>query len=353
MEIAICDKGSGYSVRWIECCRERGLPFRMVNCHDSDIVAQLRSADVLLWSPDHTLAADLLLARDLIQALELAGIVVYPSTATFWHFDNKLAQKYLLESLGFPLVPTYSFFRKDAALAWIDKTTFPKVFKLRRGAGSTNVQLVRDAGHARRLVATAFGAGFKPVAPLLSDAATKIRRHRRAGDWAAALKRLPSSFLRTLESRRSIVREKGYIYFQDFIPANAFDIRITVIGSRGFGFTRNVRPNDFRASGSGELDYDLSRIDPRCVQIGFAVAKAMNSQSLALDFVMHPDGHPLLTEISYGFVAGAVNNCPGWWDPDLNWHEGHVRVEDTIIDLVLDQAQSVSKSGDGPVMKRV
>ena len=36
-------------------------------------------------------------------------------------------------------------------------------------------------------------------------------------------------------------REKGYVYFQEFIPDNAFDIRIIVCGKRAFGIKRLER----------------------------------------------------------------------------------------------------------------
>ena len=37
------------------------------------------------------------------------------------------------------------------------------------------------------------------------------------------------------------------MYFQEFLPGNAFDTRITAIGNRAFGFLRENRPRDFRA----------------------------------------------------------------------------------------------------------
>jgi glutathione synthase/RimK-type ligase-like ATP-grasp enzyme len=339
LDIAIHDHPGSYSDRWIEYCREHGITYRVVDCHNSDIVQQLKTADVLLWHPSHVVPADVLIARDLIQALEMAGLTVYPSTSTFWHFDNKLAQKYALEALGLPLVPTHAFFSPAEALAWVEKASFPKVFKLRRGAGSTNVQLVRSAAHARSLVKTAFGKGFKPVGSMLADARVKLKRHRRAGDYLGVLKRLPRNLVDTLRARNLVPREKGYVYFQEFCPNNAFDVRITVIGSRAFGFTRNVRRNDFRASGSGELVYDLDRIDRRCIDIAFAVAAAVGSQSLALDFVNDSAGTPALVEMSYGFASYAVHDCAGWWDRDLAWHEGHVWPEDAIIEDVIQHAR--------------
>ena len=132
-------------------------------------------------------------------------------------------------------------------------------------------------------------------------------------------------------------REKGYIYFQDFIPDNDFDTRVTVIGDRAFGFTRNVRPGDFRASGSGDIVYDFQRIQQKCVEIAFDVTRKVGSQSMAFDFVLVENKQPLILEMSYGYNAKAVYSCPGHWDARLNWHQGHIWPQDAILtDLLND-----------------
>jgi hypothetical protein len=102
MQIAI-HKGIGsFSERWIEYCVEHGLPHRTVNAHDSDIMAQLASAGAFLWHWSHGNLQDLLMARHVIRAAEMMGLRVFPSTATCWHFDDKVAQKYALEAIGAP-----------------------------------------------------------------------------------------------------------------------------------------------------------------------------------------------------------------------------------------------------------
>ncbi len=335
VQLAIHPRPGSFTDRWLEVCRERGIRCCEVDCFGSDIVEQLAECDALLWHPAHHLPEDMLLARQLIQALEHTGLLVYPSTPTFWHFDDKMAQKYLLESVGASLVPTHTFFNPQAAYAWIERTTFPKVFKLRRGAGSQNVRLVRDAAAARQLVGRAFGRGFKPIAGYLRDSSVKFRRHRRAGDLWGVLRRVPRVLHASWRANRLMPRERGYVLFQDFVPDNTFDTRITVIGDRAFGYTRGVRPGDFRASGGGYLGYDRQRIKLECVRQAFAVAEQIKGQSIAFDFVTYPSGEPGIVEISYAFVAQFVYDCAGHWDRELNWHEGQCWPQDAILDDLL------------------
>ena len=68
----------------------------------------------------------MLMAHCLVMALEAAGKVVYPNTSTFWHYDDKLAQKYLLEATGAPLFGDSRVFDAKTAIDWIERTAFPK-----------------------------------------------------------------------------------------------------------------------------------------------------------------------------------------------------------------------------------
>jgi glutathione synthase/RimK-type ligase-like ATP-grasp enzyme len=268
-------------------------------------------------------------------SVEAMGMVIFPNISTCWHFDDKVAQKYLLEAARAPLVPTFINYDLKEALQWIDKASFPKVFKLRGGAGSSNVRLVRTSDEARALAKQAFSHGFKPVPEYWNDAGKRYRVARRRGDLLGVLCRAPKTLLEIWQKNQIMGREKGYLYFQDFLPDNQFDTRVTIVGDRAFAFLRRVRPGDFRASGSGDIDYDPHKIRVQCVETAFEVAKKLDSQSLAFDFLVTPDGRAMIAEISYCYVASAVYDCPGHWDHKLNWHPGQMWPQDAIlIDLL-------------------
>jgi glutathione synthase/RimK-type ligase-like ATP-grasp enzyme len=277
------------------------------------------------------------MARHVIRAAEAMGVVVFPNTPTCWHFDDKVAQKYLLEAVGAPLVPTYVFYDLSEALQWIDRAVFPKVFKLRIGAASLNVRLVRHAQEARTLAKQAFTSGFQPVASYQRDARKRFRTARQRRDLLSVVKRLPRTLANIRRLNRAMGRERGYVYFQDFIPDNQFDTRVTIIGNRAFAFTRNIRPGDFRASGSGDIVYDMHRIRPQCVQVAFEVTRKVGSQSMAFDFVLAANQQPMMVEVSYCYDPEAVYQCTGHWDDQLKWHQGHIWPQDAIlIDLLED-----------------
>lgn len=329
--LAIHHREGSYSDRWIAYCEEHAIPYRVVNCLATDIIQKLASAKYLLWHWSHGDPCEQLMARHVIMAAEQMGVEVFPNTATCWHFDDKVAQKYLLEALGAPLAPTYVFYDIVEVLRWIEEVPFPKVFKLRKGAGSGNVKLVRNPQEAKVLAKQAFGRGFWPVPGYGYDASRRYRNFRQQGGLLAIVKRMPKVLAKIREMNRGMGREKNYIYFQDFMPANRFDTRITIIGKRAFGFTRNVREGDFRASGSGHIVYDSERIHPQCIKTAFEVAHKLGSQSMAFDFALTESALPVILEVSYCFNAQAVYMCSGHWDDQLNWHEGHIWPQDAIL----------------------
>lgn len=319
IKIAIV-KAGGFSQPWIKYCELQGIDYKVVNPYDENIVDIVKSdCSAFMWHHHHSDYRDNLFAKQLIFSLEEAGIKCFPSSSTTWHFDDKVGQKYLLESIGAPLVPSHVFYTKKEALLWIEKVSFPKVFKLRGGAGSSNVRLVESRYKARRLVNKSFSSGFSPSNHfhLFVDSLKKFF-HGYAKTYDVA--KYSYILARSMFIPSMLPVQKGYVYFQDFIENNDFDIRVVVIANRAFAIKRMVRKNDFRASGSGNIKYDRHEINEQCVKIAFEVGGKLKLQCVAMDFVFKNE-RPLIVEMSYGFSVGGYTPCPGYWTSDMKWHE--------------------------------
>ena len=273
----------------------------------------------------------MLVARKILFALEHAGINVFPNFHTAWHFDDKVGQKYLLEAIDAPMIPSYVFYDKKEALIWAEGTTYPKVFKLKGGAGAANVKLVRSKKEATQLINKAFGKGFSQFNKL-GNLKERYRKYKSGKDSLLGVAKGFGRLVIPTEFAKLQSRERGYVYFQEFVPNNNFDIRIIVIGHKAFAIKRMTRENDFRASGSGKIIFDKNQIDERCVQISFDVNNKLNCQSVAYDFVFDKSNNPLIVEISYGFAMEAYDACPGYWDSSLQWHEGKFNPQGWMVE---------------------
>lgn len=347
MKIAICktDRG-GFTPGWIEYCKNQNIDYKVVDPYASDVVEQVRDCDIVMWHHAHFDYRDALLAKSLLASLEMAGKTVFPDHNTGWHFDDKVGEKYMLEALGLPLVPSFTFYTKREALDWAAKTDYPKVFKLRGGASSQNVKLARSRKEANKLINKAFsGGGYAAFSPWV----TLRERWRKFREGKASALDVCKSIARIFmpgTNNKMLRNEKGYAYFQEFMPRNEYDMRITVLGGasgniKAFGFRRMVRKGDFRASGSGSIVYD--GVDPRAVRQAIDAARAMKSQLTAFDFIFDPAGNPLIVETSYGFVPSAVDACRGYWDATLAWHEApSLNISAEILNELLAEHQQAN-----------
>lgn len=334
MKIAIHHRQGSFSDRWIAYCKKQNIDYKIVNAFDSDIIEQVKDCDVFMWHHYHAQYKDVLTAKRILFALEHAGVKVFPDFKTGWHFDDKVAQKYLLEAIGAPLVPSYVFYDKQEALQWANTTSYPKVFKLKGGAGSANVKLVKTYKEAKHLINKAFGKGFAQYDRIgaFKERLRKVKEGK-AG-LLEILKGIGRLFI-TTEFAKQQPPERGYAYFQDFSPNLDSDIRVQVIGEKIFGLKRFIRENDFRASGSGNfIEFEPSNIDSRVLNETLSLIKKIKSQCLTIDFI-YVDGVPKIVELSYGFPTEFYDNCPGYWDAELNWHEGTFNPQEWMVHQML------------------
>jgi len=334
MIIAIHLTKDSFSDRWISYCEEKHIEWKLVDCYRTDIVQQLEDCGALMWHFSQNSPKAMLFARQLLYSIESSGKKVFPNFNTVWHFDDKVGQKYLLESINAPFVQTRIFYDRNEAMEWASQTTYPKVFKLRGGAGSQNVRLVRGRKSSKNLIRRAFGNGFPSYDP--SESLMERWRMFRLGmtnfmDLVVGVGR----FLIPPPYSRIRGRERGYIYFQEFISNNDHDIRVVVIGNKAFAIKRMVRKDDFRASGSGNILYNKELFDENTIRVSFELAEKLKTQCVALDFV-YQDKNPLLVEISYGFSPSGYDPCPGYWDSNLQWHQGKFNPYGWMVDDLID-----------------
>ena len=342
MKIAIHQSSGSYSDYWITYCKEKKISYKIVNCYDSDIVQQLEDCDALMWHHNHANPKDKLFAKQLLYSLETAGKVVFPDQRTTWHFDDKLGQKYLLEAMGLPLIPTFVFYSKKDALEWVSKMNFPYVFKLRGGAASRNVKLIKNRKQARKIIRKAFGKGVRQYDPWVGIKEA-IRKYRLGNTSLKEVVKALAHIVYPIQLQKSKGREKGYVYFQKFLPGCKFDIRVQIVKNKAWAMRRLVRDNDFRASGSDLLDYDLTKIPVEAIRLSFDIYKQLQVQTLAVDYLVS-DEKLWISEISYGFGIARGELEVGFWKEDLSWHPGKINPFGWMVDDVIKRYHAKKKT---------
>src|SRR5699024_6023523 len=105
-----------------------------------------------------------------------------------------------------------------------------------------------------------------------------------------------------------------------------------------FAFRRFNRPGDFRASGSGRIDWDPDQISEDAIRLAWRVAYRLQAQTFGVDVLRHGT-QPVISELTLTYASWAVRDCPGHWvldgEPDsgrLEWQEGTVEPADAIFE---------------------
>jgi glutathione synthase/RimK-type ligase-like ATP-grasp enzyme len=314
---------------WTRLLLEAGHNVKEVDVYSADILDQLKDCEAFMWRWAHFSGMGRI-ARRLLPVIENSlGIPIYPDQNTCWHYDDKIAQAYLFKAHAIPTPNTWLWFNPNQAREWAVSAKFPLVLKLASGAGSINVKLVTDFEDASIWIDRLF------TQRLTSLDLSQFQSY-------GAKQRLGNAIKSLLQGDKPVYRDNGYdvqsgyVYFQEYLPDNEFDIRVTVIGNRAFGYRRFNRPNDFRASGSGNFDVNPKYIDKETVKLAFDVAQKLGVQSVAIDG-LKKGCRPVVGEISYTYVSWMVQACPGHWDSDLIWHDGSMWPEEAQVQDFLER----------------
>jgi glutathione synthase/RimK-type ligase-like ATP-grasp enzyme len=255
-------------------------------------------------------------------ASRVYGIPCFPDYPTYWPYEDKIKEYFLLKSNDFPIVRSNVFWNYTQAGEFLSKSDFPLVAKLPKGAGSANVVIVNSAKEGEKIIKQIFSSGVKSGGLNSSSSLSSLRKK--------GILKYGKRLFRSLLISTGVISDKSdypewqiqkdAILFQKFLSGNNFDTRINIIGKRALAFRRFVRTNDFRASGSGKINMEMDKIDKRCIEIAFAVSKKLDFSTMAYDFIFDEDNNPQINEMSYCFVDRFVGKCPGYWDENLEWH---------------------------------
>lgn len=320
-----------FSDRWMESAEAEDVSIVKVDVFAEDALSQIASCDAFMWRFKPT-AFPRIYAQRLLFAIENSlGIPVFPNHRTSWHFEDKILQYYYLSLAGIPTPKSWICWTLREAEAFCRQASYPLVLKLASGFQSKNVRLIDNETDALYYARRLFAGGLLSFEKEPASFARLYYERLRAGGKIFIRGKYPTTPTGTDELHY------GYFYAQEFLPDNNFDTRVTIIGTRAFAFRRLNRPGDFRASGSGHLDWDPKEIDESAVRLAYYVSRTMDAQTVAVD-IIYKGREPVIVELTLAYASWAVRNCPGHWVLDgdpvsgiLTWSDGSQAPEAAIF----------------------
>lgn len=328
MELLICHNNqydiTPFTEKYFSILKKNNINYCQISINDLDFWKKISESSHFIYQWPHYNDTSNYIANSIIPVIEKKyNIECFPNSLSSWLYDDKIKEYFLLDSYGFPVVKTWVFFDENNAKDQVLSMKYPIVFKLIGGASSENVVLIKNRHQARSIIRRMFKKGISKY-----GIKVKNKTYNLAKEIYCRINKKHAG----LQIWR---KHKNYVLFQEFLPDNKFDTRITIIGNRAFGFRRHNRKNDFRASGSGDIDYDPDKIDHRCVKIAFEVSDRLNFQSMAYDF-LYKNEEPQIAEISYAYADYAIHECPGYWNSKMEWIVGRNWPQKLILEDLLN-----------------
>ncbi len=172
--------------------------------------------------------------EDVIYYLELIGVITIPSYSILRANNNKvfmeLAVNHFIGSND-AHINAKVYGTKEEAVQNMKDLTFPQVIKSSQGAMSRGVRLARNPNQFLRAI-----TNHNRTKSLYNEFKDFIRGYKYKG------------YQQESKHRKKFIS-------QSFIPNLNNDYKILIFGDKYFIFSRPVRKNDFRASGSGNKNY--------------------------------------------------------------------------------------------------
>jgi len=243
---------TNWSLSWVEYCKNNKIEWKVVNPFKIGVIDELLDFDIILWHYSNYSFKDMLMARNILFTLEDRGKLVFPAFKDAWHYDDKLAETYLLESVGAPIPKSYYYYSIEDVRLDVDNgaISFPVIAKLRNGSGSHNVKKINSREELINYAQKMFTSGINSAPSLLYKTSSNVKSAKNLRTFIKRAKRIPE-FLRSLSNAKKFNRERGYVYLQEFVPNEGFDLKIVTVGDKLSFIGRNIRSGEFRASGGG------------------------------------------------------------------------------------------------------
>lgn len=248
--------------RWTKYCRfleNNSFDYRVYDIHTHDWIENAEDLDIIIGIPSSEIWHLEEFQRKYYFLERFLGKVCYPSMDHTNLYEDKILEAYLSRIYGFPFANTYISYSEADALKIIENLTYPVVNKISPSSGSVGVELVYSLKHARRIIRQSFSTIGK-------------------------------------NTYTNHFRQKNYIYFQDFIPNDGYDIRVIVVNNWVFGYYRRVLEGDFRASGMNLVE--KRGLPETAMRIALQINKVVNSPLLVVDMAHGLDGKYYIVEFS-------------------------------------------------------
>ena len=196
--------------------KANNIPYGELEISRSDFIDQAKKYDIIVWRTETSYSKQWE-AADKVEIIEkYLGKMIMPSSDSLWMDEDKVREQYLFEINNLPAIKTFISHSKEEVMDYIETCQYPFISKDKICACGKGVYMIKTKPQARALCKKIFSTG--------------------------------------LDTNETYIKQKDYVYFQEFVPNHGFDLRIVIVGDSYFGYYRYPGEGDYKASGSGIVE---------------------------------------------------------------------------------------------------
>jgi glutathione synthase/RimK-type ligase-like ATP-grasp enzyme len=226
------------------------------------IEAPQKPEDNIIWYASSDLISYKNYIEDILLYLNDRNTLI-PHFDFFRAHENKGFQELLRRKFNLPVLESHYFGTVEELLKIINYIDYPVVLKKTTGSGSENVHLIHNQKYL-----------IKKVKSLSKSSAYLCNLTKKY------LKRYVFTNKYKYEYTKESLFVNNFI-IQQFVPNLTNDWKVLIFYDKYFVFEREVRNNDFRASGSGKFFY--RKFDNSLLDFCEMIFKKINSPWVSLD----------------------------------------------------------------------
>lgn len=239
--------------------KNNNFEYEIYNIHAQDWLERAQRYDVVVGFSSCELWHVQELREKYFFLEKFMGKRTYPSPHHIMIYEDKKLEAYIASAADLPFARTHVSYDFEDALQLAEQLRYPVVSKIVPSSASVGTELLNTPRQARKVVQQAFSP------------------HGRRAHTAA-------------------FRQKNYVYFQEYIPNDGYDIRVMVTGNCAYGYYRKVPGGDFRASGMGLVE--KRALPEEAMRIALRLNSVVKSPMLVVDFVHALNGKYYIIEYS-------------------------------------------------------
>lgn len=259
-----------------EHLEKRGATVEIKNLHDLEFPTDYHGWYVIYPSSEDPGLFYKEFIEDILLRLELDGAILLPKFELFRAHHNKVFMENYRTCLSkeYNSITGFAFYGTDDLAQKLDKNTkYPVVIKTASGAGSSGVAIAHSKTEALKK------AKRMSTITYYSYCDSRIRK----------IEHFLGVTKRKLQKQHvvEIPEIQMKMICQSFVPNLTCDYKVLVFGDKYYLLRRRIRKNDFRASGSGLLEFpkELTNVEKRVLSFAKGAYVQLDTPLLSIDIV--------------------------------------------------------------------